>query len=44
MAQIVILHSKVKEVLAEMLEAHPEDISELTRPSTRAGNITIICM
>jgi hypothetical protein len=34
MAQIVILHSKVNEVLAEMLEAHLENILELTRPST----------
>ena len=40
----VILHSKVNEVLAEMLEAHPENILELTRPSTRVDKITIICM
>jgi len=43
MAQIVILRSKVKEVLVEMHEAYLEHILELTRLSTRAGNITIIC-
>ena len=40
MAQIVILHSKVKEVLVEMLEAHPEDILELQ--DHRQGPVTLL--
>ena len=39
-AEIVILRSKVNDVLAEMHEAYPENILELRRPSTSAGNFT----
>ena len=42
-AQIVILCSKVKEVLAKMHEAHHEGILELSRLSTRAGNVNSSC-
>jgi hypothetical protein len=42
MAQTVIPHNKVKEVLAEMHRGTSGSYLELTKPSTKSGNVLLV--